>query len=239
MTGNGMHDDRLPALSNKDRELMGAYVLGLLDADEARTVETRMSVDADYRREMEDLREMTELLGEVPPEAFLDGPPDADLVLQRTLRQIRAETGADRRRRVATLMAMAAVALGVVLGGGVLVGRATAPPGVILAQPPPPPTGGRTLVGGSGVVAMTATITPATGWVRVAAAVVGIPEGERCYLVVVGRDGSRQIAAGWVVSAKGEAEGTALNGSASVAPDQVASVLVENEAGQEFVVLQA
>ena len=44
---------------------------------------------------------MTDLLGEVPPEAFLEGPPDGDLVLQRTLRQIRAETAAERRRTAA------------------------------------------------------------------------------------------------------------------------------------------
>lgn len=232
MTGN----DALPA--NDDRELMGAYVLGLLDADEARRVETRLSVDADYRREIEELREMTQLLGEVPPEAFLDGPPDGDLVLARTLRQIRAEAGAKRRRRFTGLLAAAAVALGVVLGGGVLLGRATSTE-VVLAQPPAPPSGGRVLSGSSGPVAMTATLTPAAGWVRLAASVAGIDEGQRCLLIIVARDGSRHIAGGWVVSAKGEAEGTALNGSASVAPDQVAAVVVENEAGQEFLTLQA
>lgn len=222
-----------------ERELMGAYVLGLLDVDEVRSVQARLAADARYRREMEELREMTQLLEDVPPEAFLDGPPDAGLMLARTLRQVRTENGAARRHRFTGLVAVAAVAIGVVLGGGVLVGRATAPPGVVLAQPPPPTGGGRVLSGGGGAVAMTATITPAAGWVRVAATVVGVPAFERCRLVVVGRDGSRQIAAGWVVSPKGEKEGTVLNGSALVAPDDVASVLVENEAGQEFVVLDA
>lgn len=235
MTGSEMD----PTMSNDDRELMGAYVLGLLDPDEARTVETRLAADAAYRREMEELREMTQLLGEVPPEAFLDGPPDGDLVLQRTLRQMRAENGAAGRRRFIGLLAAAAVAVGVVLGGGVLVGRATAPPDTVLAQPPAPPAGGRVLSGGDGPIAMTATITPAAGWVRVSASVAGIPAGERCRLVVVGRDGSREIAAGWVVSPAGERDGTALNGSASVPPDQVAAVLVENEAGRQFVVLNA
>jgi len=59
-----------------------------------------MSGCAMCRREYEELTEMTGVLGELPPEAFLDGPPDGDLVLQRTLRQIRAETGVRRRRRV-------------------------------------------------------------------------------------------------------------------------------------------
>ena len=74
---------------SRDRELLGAYLLDLADADETRRVEHRLAVDAAYRSEMEELRQMTDLLGEVPPEAFLDGPPDADLVLQRALRRIR------------------------------------------------------------------------------------------------------------------------------------------------------
>lgn len=225
--------------ADSERELMGAYLLGLLDTQEARAVETRLAADAGYRREMEELREMTELLGEVPPEALLDGPPDGDLVLQRTLRQIRAEGAAQRRRRTAGLVAVAAVAVGVVLGGGVMVGRATAPSETVIAQgPAQPPQGGRVLEGRDGDVRMTVTLTPAAGWVRLAANVAGLPKGERCNLVVVGRDGARRIAAGWVVSAAGE-RGVMLNGSASIPPDQVAAVVVENEAGHEFVTLRA
>ncbi|MGD9529295.1 anti-sigma factor [Pseudonocardia sp.] len=224
---------------SRDRELLGAYLLDLADADERRRVEHRLAADAAYRREMEELREMTDLLGEVPPEAFLDGPPDADLVLQRALHRIRDEHAARRRRRLAGIVAVAAIALGAVLAGGVLVGRATAPPQTVLAQPAPPPTGGRVLSGGNGPVAMTATLTPAAGWVRVAVSVVGIPRDERCQVIVVSRDGRREIAAGWVVSAQGETAGTTLSGSASVAPTDVAAVVVANEAGREFVSLPA
>lgn len=222
-----------------DRVLLGPYLLGLADDDERRRVEQRLAVDAGYRREMEDLREMTDVLDEVPPEAFLDGPPDADLVLGRALRQIRAESSARRRRRVAGIVAVAAVAVGAVLAGGVFVGRATAPSETVLAQPTAPPPGGRVLSGGAGPVSMTATITPASGWVRVAASVVGIPAGERCHVIVVARDGRREVAGGWVVSLQGETAGTALEGSALVAPEEVAAVVVANEAGHEFVSLPA
>lgn len=238
MTGRD-RDGGEPGMGHHDRELMGAYVLGLLDTAEQRAVQTRIAADPAYRREMEELREMTELLGQVPPEAFLDGPPDSDLVLRRTLRQIRAEHGAVARRRLTRLIAVAAVAVAVVSGGGVLIGRATAPAQTVPAQPPAPSVGGRVLSGGADGVTMTATITPAAGWVRLTATVHGVPTGERCHLVVVGRDGSRRIAAGWVVPPAGQREGTALNGSASVAPDQVATVLVENEAGRQFVILRA
>ncbi|WP_337523391.1 hypothetical protein [Streptomyces sp. SS] len=85
---------------------------------------------------------------------------------------------------------------------------------------------------------MTVRVTPAAGWVRVRAAVTGLPEGERCTLVVVGRDGSRTTAGSWVVGAgarEGEGKGAALDGSAAVAPADVAAVVVENESGKRFV----
>ena len=82
---------------------------------------------------------------------------------------------------------------------------------------------------------VSAQVVPAAGWVRVAATVTGIPAGQRCRLVVVGSAGERQIAGSWLVSARGAAEGTALNGSALVDPAQVSAVLVENFDGRPFV----
>jgi anti-sigma factor ChrR (cupin superfamily) len=219
-----------------DREELGAHVLGLLDAASARAVDAHIAVCGPCRQEWEELRVMAELLDEVPPEALLEGPPDGDLVLQRTLRQMRAETRAARRRRLVGGVAAAAVALAVVLGGGILVGRATAPS--VLAQPPAP--GATVLTGtGPGGAELIATVTPAAGWVRLTATVDGVPAGQRCRLVVVAQNGTRAVAGSWLVSPAGEHDGTTLHGSAIVAPDQVAAVLVENEAGREFVVAPA
>jgi anti-sigma factor ChrR (cupin superfamily) len=221
-----------------DRAELGAHVLGLLDGASARAVEAHIAVCWPCRQEWEELRAMAELLDEVPPEALLEGPPDGDLVLQRTLRQMRAETRAARRRRLVGGAAAAAAALAVVLGGGVLVGRATAPEPSVLAQPPAP--GGTVLIGtGPGGAELTATVTPAAGWVRLTATVDGVPAGQRCRLVVVARNGTRAVAGSWLVSPAGEHDGTTMHGSAIVAPDQVAAVLVENEAGREFVVAPA
>jgi anti-sigma factor RsiW len=221
-----------------DREELGAHVLGLLDGDDARAVDAHLAVCGQCRQEWEELRAMAELLDEVPPEALLEGPPDGDLVLRRTLRQIRAEARAGRRRRLVVGAAVAAVALAVVLGGGVVVGRAMAPDPSVLAQPPAP---GTTILTGTGPggAELTASVVPAAGWVRLTATVDGVPAGQRCRLVVVARDGSRAVAGSWLVSAAGEHDGTTLHGSAIVAPDQVAAVLVENEAGREFVVAPA
>ncbi|MCU1665707.1 MAG: anti-sigma factor [Pseudonocardia sp.] len=222
-----------------DPEEMGAHILGLLDAERARAVEEHLAVCPACRREWEELREMTDLLGEVPPEVFLEGPPDGDLVLQRTLRQIRSETGARRRRSRLGLAAAAVIGVGVVLGGGIAVGR-TAAPDVVVAAPAPAPADARVLTGtGPDGVVMTARLTPATGWVRLSATVQGIPAGERCRIIVVSRDGSRTVAGSWLVPQAGWREPVTLDGSAIVPPDQVASVVVENEAGRQFAELLA
>ena len=78
-------------MSDHDQSMLGPYVLGALEPGEAREVETHLRECADCREELAQLEEMTVLLGEVPPEAFLDGTPDdGDLMLQRTLRAARA-----------------------------------------------------------------------------------------------------------------------------------------------------
>ena len=88
-------------------------------------------------------------------------------------------------------------------------------------------------------VSMAAVVTPAAGWVRLSANVKGIPANQRCRVVVLARDGHREVAASWLTSAKGETDGTQVDGAAIVPPDQVAGVAVENEAGEQFVELRA
>jgi anti-sigma factor RsiW len=219
-----------------DPEELGAHALGLLDAAQSRAVEEHLAGCPACRREWEELRGMVDLLDDVPPEAFLDGPPEADLMLQRTVRQVRAEAAAQRRRRRLLLAGAAAAAVAVFLGGGVLIGRETAPPPPAVVAAP----GAVQLTGGGAPgVSMTATLTPAAGWVRLTTSVKGIPAGERCYIVVVARDGSRQIAGSWLVSQGGWRDGITLDGSALVPLDQVAEVVIENEAGREFATAEA
>lgn len=231
-------------------EELGAHVLGLLDAAQSRAVEEHLAGCPDCRREWEELREMVDLLDDVPPEAFLDGPPDGgDLLLQKTLRQVRTETGARRRRRGVALVGAAAVLGAGVLAGGVAIGRTTVPTVVAGAPAPTVPAPAAPAPGlspdarvfpgeGDPGVTMTAALTPATGWVRVRTTVAGIPAGERCRVIVVARDGTREIAGSWLVSPAGSRDGTTLDGSALVAPDEVAAVVIENEDGHEFAVAE-
>ncbi|MFJ8111282.1 zf-HC2 domain-containing protein [Streptomyces sp. NPDC096132] len=230
------------SIKQHDSALLGAYVLGALDENEIRAVDEHVASCERCREELDGLREMEAALGEVPPEAFLDGPPEGgDLLLQRTLRRARSERdGVERRRRV-VLAAVAAVAAAAVLGGGVLIGRGTA--GETVADPPPPsvsaaptPPAGTKVGSGTSTTTgsqMTVRVTPASQWVRVNASVKGIPAGERCRLIVVAKDGSREVAGSWLVA--DEASGANLDGSAAVPVDDVTKIVVENDKGKEYV----
>jgi hypothetical protein len=138
------------------------------------------------------------------------------------------------------------------VGAGVAIGRGTgptnnagpaasAPPAAVVSPTPSPlPPGTRTgrATDAGTDASMNATVIPAAGWVRVNATVSGIPAGQNCRLVVVGRnDPAGQVAGGWIVSPAGEKAGTTLQGSAAIPPGDVVAVKVVNTAGQVFVTL--
>ncbi|GIF18999.1 RNA polymerase sigma-70 factor (ECF subfamily) [Actinoplanes tereljensis] len=178
----------------------------------------------------EDLREMELALGEIPPEAYLDGPPPGgELLLRRTLDEVRRERSRRVWRNRALLGAAAALAVVVALGAGALIGRSTVPPPEAVATAP-----ARTATSadaGTGVT-MTAVVRPAAGWVRIHATVAGVPAGEQCRLVVVSRDGSRAPAGSWMAPDSGR---TTVDGSALIAPAEVVAVQAETYAGQILV----
>jgi hypothetical protein len=237
-----------------DRSPLAAYALGALDTEEAHAVDAHLAGCAECRAELAELNALEALLGEVPPEAFLDGPPEGgDLMLQRTLRRVRAER-AQASRPSRLLMAAGTVGLvAAALAGGTLVGRATAPavqaaptptvssaaptPTVSSAAPTTPPAGTQVLAGRDPRTgtSLTGVVTPAPGWVRIHVKVEGVPTGVRCRLVVVSKNGAQVQAGSWQVSPLGEQQGTTLDGSAFVPPTEVASVNVVTVDGKKLV----
>jgi hypothetical protein len=221
-----------------DQAQLGAYVLGVLEADEVAEFEAHLAWCAACRHEVAEL-------DEVPSEAFVDGPPDGgDLLLQRTLRVVRAAES-QRRPRSFPVGGAAAVIV-VTLGVGIFLGRQTAPDtsaqGLQPATtaPPTPASGTRNIEGSDAETGarLAATVTPAAGWVRVHVAVQGVREGERCKLVVVSKRGQQVEAASWVVSARGEREGSGIDGAALVPPKDVAAVEVVTMDGRTLVSAQ-
>jgi Putative zinc-finger len=222
-----------------DHADIAGYLMETLTPQEKQQVDEHLAGCAECRAEVDSLREWTAALDAVPEAMLLDGPPDdADLLLQRTLREIRAESSGRRRARTAMLVSAAAVVIAVAVAGGVVTGRSTAPdrplaqptaapqtstpPGTKIATAPADPvTGARISV----------AVMPAAGWVRINATVGGIPAGERCRLEVVDKDGNAVVAGSWLVSGIGD---TKLSGSALIDPAQVAAVRVVNAAGKQY-----
>jgi anti-sigma factor RsiW len=223
--------------TNEHVDIAG-YLMEMLTPEEKQQADEHLSRCAECRTEVDSMQSWADALREVPEEMLLDGPPDdADLLLQRTLRQVRQESGAKRFRRTAMLVSAAAAVIVVAIGGGVVVGRSTAPSGPV-AEPTAsvvagtrngaaedPTTGAR----------MSVTVTPAAGWVRVDATVVGIKPGEKCRVEVVAKDGTKVLAGSWLASATAETKPVTLNGSALIDPAQVQAVRVVNTAGQQYV----
>ena len=227
---------------HREIEKLGAYVLGALDEREAAELATHIEQCPICRRELAELESVRDLLGELPPEAMLDGPPeDGELLLQRTLWQVRAETRASQRRRPLLAVA-AAVAAIVLLGAGILVGQRISAP-VVQPTVAPTPTVSTPVPGTRNATAtdpttgatLAVTVIPAAGWVRLTVKVDGIPAGEECRLVVVAKGGAREPAGTWRVSEAGEREGTPLASFALVDPAQIDAVEVENLDGRLFV----
>jgi hypothetical protein len=229
-----------------ERELLGAYALGVLDPDEVRAVDAHVAQCPDCRRELDELEAMKDSLGEVPPEAFLDGPPDGgDLLLQRTLRQVRTEKSRDVRQRGLLVAAGVAALVAAALGGGVVLGHRTASTSVAGGRPTPAVTsatastvpGTRVLHGSNPAngVTMTVTVTPAKGWVRLHATVDNVKPGLRCQLVVRDKSGNPVVAGSWLVPPTE----SNVDGSALVAQDNIASVEVVTFDNQQVISVSA
>lgn len=228
---------------------LGAYALGALDPGEAADFERRhLQTCAQCRFDLNELVALRESLDEVPPEAFLDGPPEGgDLLLQKTLRRVRdeeqaapARSGRSSRRGLA--LVAAAVLVVAALGGGILVGRQTGGGSEPLAIPAPPTDvpGTKSVEGRDPTtgVQLAASVSPFQGWVRVNVAVKGVKAGEQCLLQVVTKEGQAVTAGSWKVSEKWESSGFSLDGSALVAPDDVKSVDIVTVDGRKLVSAQ-
>ncbi|MFF0270602.1 anti-sigma factor family protein [Kribbella sp. NPDC004536] len=219
-------------MSEHDRTQLGAYVLGALEPADIAEVEEHLATCAECRAEVAELAELKDLLGEVPPEAFLDGAPEGgDLMLQRTLREVRPEPVRPRRRSPWLLVAAAFVLVAGALGGGVALGRSTAPnddqavAGSKQVSTVDTNTGTR----------MTATVEPRPGWSWVQVQLSGLRAGDQCEMVVTNNEGYTWIAGSWEVSKKAAENGSTFGGGVLIPLDEVHSVEIRTVQGKHLV----
>ncbi|HZX02485.1 zf-HC2 domain-containing protein [Kribbella sp.] len=226
-------------MSEHDRTQLGAYALGALEPAEAAEVEAHLATCAECQDELAELTELKNLLGEVPPEAFLDGPPEnGELMLQRTLREARAMPPVElpaptpvKRRSPWLLIAAAAVVVAGALGGGVAIGRSSTP------------SSDQTVAGSRQVTTvdtntgarMATTVEPRTGWSWVQVHVSGLKAGDQCEMVVTDKAGYSWVAGSWLVSEKAAKNGSTFGGGVLVPLDQVHTVEIRTVQGQHVV----
>jgi hypothetical protein len=237
-------------MSEHDPSRLGAYSLGALEPDEVREIDEHLAGCAECRQELAELEELKEFLGEVPPEAFLDGPPaDGDLLLQRTLREVRSTAAAEvaaaeaataappatvalgKKRSSWYLMAAAVVLIAGALVGGVLIGRQT------VADPDVPVAGSKQVTATDSVTqaTMATTVEPRAGWSWIMVKIEGLKAGAECEMLVTDKAGNTFVAGSWVVSGKAAREGSRFGGGVLVPIDQVRSVEIKTLQGEHVV----
>lgn len=193
------------------------YLAGTLDEERSLLLERHLRTCARCNDEVAEFQEFQRIVDTVLNEP----PPDGDLVLQRALRQIRAEAAVKRRRRAALVGSAAAVIVAVALTTGVMVGRSADSPGPVRASATDATTG----------AALAVSFADTSGWSHLSASVSGVPLGAQCELVLVGKDGRQTTAAGWKVTA---AQST-VDISTLMDPADIASVRLENPSGARLV----
>jgi Putative zinc-finger len=234
------------------QQLLGAYSLGALSPAETREVDAHLPGCPRCRRELAGLTGTRDLLGEVPPEAFLDGPPaDGELLLARIMRTARAErdgppvargtatvAARPRWRRPVAVAAAVAVAAGV-FAGGLALGRQQAPTRTVVRAAPSPslPPGTLTINEhdpGTGV-GMAVRVIPKVGWVEWLGTFTGVPPGTHCVLVIVTKSGQRVPAGAWVAPQNADTSPVSLSGTAIVVPKQVSGLEIDTTGGRPLV----
>lgn len=233
-------------MSEHDRTQLGAYALGALEPAEVAAVDEHLATCAECRAELVELNEMKDFLGEVPPEAFLEGPPEGgDLLLQRTLREVREpqvqepdvrepqtqDPQVRPKRSRWLLVAAAVVVVAGALGGGVVLGRSTAPDADQPVAGSKQVTTSDTTTG----VTMAATVEPRAGWTWVKVNVSGLTAGDQCVMVITDKSGASWVAGSWLVSEKAAKSGSAFGGGVLIPPDQVRSVEIRTVQGKHVV----
>ena len=180
---------------------LGAYVLGALTPDEREVIDAHLNSCPECTDELDELTRLPVLLDLLPVEEVVAmgtgaARPSADLV-DRVVAVAVAERRSQRRRRW-----LASVAAAVVL----IAGSSAAAVDLSSGGSSPHQTG----------VVLDATNKTTGTWARIDVAskqwgasldltLTGVPAGEHCRLVAVGRDGSSEVAGSWEVTYAGRA----------------------------------
>jgi hypothetical protein len=201
------------------RELLGAYVLGGLDADEAARVEAHLDGCRQCRDEAEALSPLRTLLSRAEIAQIAAAPRPPARLRRRVMARIREESRARRRQRVRLALAgaVAALALGaVIIAGAGLIDSSDDEAG--------PQQRLVTWNAPHGPFEIAATLSARSFGTQIQMTVWGVREGTLCH-VWIREAGGETVPAGtfhyW--HTEGEAPPTL---SAAVSPDEATALIV-------------
>ncbi|MFF2506032.1 anti-sigma factor family protein [Streptomyces sp. NPDC058067] len=232
---NERHEGRPGERHDELRALLGAYVLGGLNAEDRQRLESHQAGCDSCRRELSAYAVLPGLLRQAgpPPQP---GPPPEHLWdgLIAAARTERAESeGQDSVRRGPwfrrpRLALVAAAVAGLLLGGGVVGVVALNGDRTEVSAGPGPD--GKPLIAMAGSSASGHGGLEARAWgTEIALHVQGMPRGEHFVAWVVDRHGHREQAAEWSSTPNGVAR---LRGASSIPRDQVALLRVATSDGR-------
>jgi hypothetical protein len=196
------------------RVSLGVYVLGAIDPADRALVDAHLTTCRDCRDELAGLAGLPALLSRVSAEeafalAGVEGPSsdartgghEAPPELLASVIDLTAARRRRRRWRDASLAVAAALIVAVGVFGGLRIGAGTTSPSATSAvNYPAGQANGPWRTVTTSASGMSASVAyRSMGWgTQLAVEVTGIPIGTSCKLWVIGPDGSRTLAGGWV-----------------------------------------
>jgi hypothetical protein len=213
------------------RTLLGVYVLGAIDPAGRAEVEAHLTRCPDCRDELAGLACLPALLGRADEAQVQQAPAPSEESLDALL----AAAAATRRRRVRRWMPQTAAAL-VILVMGVLGGMAAGGDASRPVPPPPPEPIAEQVSATDPRTHVTAQLgIDGKAWgTAVAVRLKGVPLGTRCRLMAVGKDGRRDIAAGWQVVYRGYAD---FQGSTMIARNELRAFEIDTVDGRHLLTI--
>lgn len=185
---------------------LGVLVLGALDPSEREAVEAHVAECPSCAAIVAELAPLPGLLKRVDTTSLDLGAPPPE-ILDRALAQIRAEDAQQAESNDAAVIAIKSRKRGWWVAGASIAAAAAVAFGVLVyvnqANPSPSkPIASSQIVAGSDQttgVSARVLMAPVAQGTSLSLSVSGVEQGERCQLVAIGRDGTRDVTSTWVV----------------------------------------
>ncbi|HEX4654496.1 MAG TPA: zf-HC2 domain-containing protein [Mycobacteriales bacterium] len=199
---------------------LGAYVVGALDPRERADVEAHLGHCPMCRDELALLAPLPGLLSRLTIEEAVTGPPPVDdAMLERLLGSLAGERRVASHRRW-----LAAAAAVVVLAGGTTAG--------VAMFHSMNATHWQHVSASAGPIHMGVDIEPGATGTALQLSLRGVPSGERCRLVAIADDGSRDFAGSWEATYSGTAK---IRSITSIPRDHLRRLVIETYDGTQLV----